>query len=166
LGFLTKLAAWAIGVPLLIILVVVLAFLLIWLTRRLRDAYYRRQFGAKWAPQGKFVLFVYSNSPNWQAYVEEQLLPRIEPHAVVLNWSERQRLMTEAPLEFRAFRFWAGDREFNPIAIAVPAHGRVQIVRFWQAFRDLKHGKPLTLRTAEQRLATIVAELEAEYADS
>jgi hypothetical protein len=47
---------------------------------------------------------------------------------------------------------WAGDHEFNPLAIVIPADGSVRVIRFWQAFRDYKHGKHRTLRAAEAEL--------------
>ena len=50
----------------------------------------------------------------------------------------------------------AGDREFNPLAIVFPERGLVQVIRFWQAFRDYKHGKERALRAAEAELAAAV----------
>ena len=49
-----------------------------------------RRFRAAWQSQGRDLLLVYSNSPNWKRYVEETWLPRWGNRAVVLNWSERQ----------------------------------------------------------------------------
>lgn len=48
-----------------------------------------RRFRVVWRPKGKDVLLVYSNSPHWQRYVEENWMPRWGHRAVVLNWSER-----------------------------------------------------------------------------
>src|SRR4029453_3508100 len=36
-----------------------------------------------WSPAGKRVLFVYSNSPVWQSYIETNILPRL-PHGSVV----------------------------------------------------------------------------------
>ena len=44
-----------------------------------------------WCSRGRYVLVVYSNSPIWQEYFEQQVLPAVGPRGVVLNWSERQR---------------------------------------------------------------------------
>jgi hypothetical protein len=112
----------------------------------------QRKFQERWGRQGKRLLLVYSNSPNWQAYVEERWLPRLESLAVVLNWSERSTWRERHPFEAGIFRAWAGDREFNPVAIVIPADGPVRVIRFWQAFRDYKHGKDRTLRAAEADL--------------
>ena len=40
-----------------------------------------------WGTLGRRVLFVYSNSPVWQEYIEQNVLPRLPETAVVLNWS-------------------------------------------------------------------------------
>lgn len=51
----------------------------------------------------------------------------------MLNWSERAEWPEHHPLEGRIFRMWAGDREFNPVAIVIPKRGPVRVIRFWQA---------------------------------
>jgi hypothetical protein len=111
------------------------------------------RFRAAWQAKGRDLLLVYSNSPNWQRYVEETWLPRWGQRAVVLNWSERSQWRRPLPAEVALFRAFAGAREFNPIGIVVPATGRhVHIVRFRHAFRDYKHGKDRLLREAEAEL--------------
>jgi hypothetical protein len=114
-----------------------------------------------WARQGKRVLLVYSRSPNWQSYIETVWLPRIDPHAVVVDWSDRSRWPRRAPLEVRAFRHWGGDKEFNPLAVLFPKRGKVRAIRFWQAFRDFRHGKERPLRTAEAELFEFTDTLRA-----
>ena len=135
------------------ILVLALPFLIVgaWQRRRKRRRL-QREFQNRWGGQGKRLLLVYSNSPNWQAYVEENWLPQLAPIAVVLNWSERGTWAERHPFEADIFGTWAGDREFNPLAIIIPADGPVRVIRFWQAFRDYKHGKDGTLRAAEAEL--------------
>lgn len=151
-AFLTSLFA----LPFVILAVLFLLIILTVAIHVLRDWIFRKRFRAKWWPQGKFVLFVYSNSPTWQRYIEERILPEIKEFSVVLNWSERQKLKIESPLEFRAFRFWTGEHDFNPAAVIVPPLGGVKIVRFWKAFRDYKHGKPRSLNDAERQLQELV----------
>ena len=112
-----------------------------------------RRFRAAFAAQGKDLLLVYSNSPNWQAYVEEQWLPRWGHRAVILNWSQRSTWARPVSPEVALFRAFSGSREYNPLGIVVPASGgEVHIVRFWQAFRDHKHGRDRRLKTAEAEL--------------
>src|SRR6266404_1245094 len=74
-----------------------------------------RRFRAAWQSQGRDLLLVYSNSPNWKRYVEEKWLPRWGDRAVVLNWSERQNWRRDLRPEVSLFRAFAGDREFNPL---------------------------------------------------
>jgi hypothetical protein len=49
------------------------------------------------------------------------------------------------------FRAFAGRREFNPIGLVFERFDLVVRYRFWQSFRDMKHGRPETLRTLEQK---------------
>ena len=112
-----------------------------------------RRFRAAWCSQGKDLLLVYSESPNWQRYIEESWLSRWGHRAVVLNWSERSKWRRAARAEVALCRAFAGRREFNPLGIVVPAVGRsVHVVRFWRAFREKKHGKDYLLRQAEGEL--------------
>lgn len=148
-------AAVVLFVALLPLMLLALPFLAIgaWLERWKRRRL-QRAFHARWGSSGKRLLLVYSNSPHWQAYIEEHWLPRVGEAAVVLNWSERGRWPEQHPLEAQVFRRWAGDREFNPVAIVVPERGPVRVIRFWKAFRDYKHGKDRALRVAEAELAS------------
>lgn len=101
---------------------------------------------------GRFILFVYSDSPNWKDYIEKNILPRIEPHAITLNWSKRREWQKTNPFEARVFNHWAGKRNFNPMAILFSPDGTIKEVRFWQAFKDFKHGKDKLLKEAEKKL--------------
>src|SRR5215210_5732019 len=118
----------------------------------------RFRFWLRYASKGRFILFVYSNSPNWKDYIESNILPRIESHAVTLNWSERKSWDEAYPFEAKILRRWAGDSEFNPVAIVFPPVGKVKVIRFWQAFRDYKHGKEQSLKRAQEELFKVVNE--------
>jgi len=137
----------------------------------------RRAFLKKWAPRR--TLLVYSNSPHWRDYIEANWLPRLKDHAVVLNWSERSTWKKSAPLEAAIFRRYLGTREFNPAAVVLHRVAKytpwqalkagryfdalflirrdTTTVRFWQAFRDLRHGKPGPLKEREAELFALVA---------
>ena len=127
-----------------------------WLAGRwwaeLRKRRLQRRFHKRWAGEGKRLLLVYSNSPHWQAYIEERWLPRLQEVAVVINWSERARWSEHHPLEAEIFHAVTEDREFNPVAIIIPKEGSLRVIRFWKAFRDYKHGKDQALRRAEAEL--------------
>ena len=141
----------AVLVPVLLLALPILA-VRAWLDSRKRRRL-QREFHARWGSSGKRLLLVYSNSPHWQVYIEEHWLSRIGGVAVVLNWSERAGWPEQHPFEAEIFRTWAGDREFNPLAIVMPERGPVQVIRFWRAFRDHRHGKDRALKAAEAELA-------------
>jgi hypothetical protein len=119
------------------------------------------RFWRRHGQHGRFVLLVYSDSPNWKDYIEAKILPRLEPHVVTLNWSERQQWKQTNPFEARVFNHWAGEREFNPLALVFAPNGKVKSVRFWQAFSDLKHGKDRSLKLVESVLFTEVTRITA-----
>jgi len=106
-----------------------------------------------WSPAGKRVLFVYSNSPVWQSYIENNILPRLPRGSVVLNWSERRRWRWWS-LSAAVFYFFGGSREFNPLAVIVRPLRWGRAFRFWRAFRDAKHGNRDTLRLVETQFFT------------
>jgi len=165
-----------VAVPVLIVLSPVIVLFALW--DDYRATVLRREFLGKWGSGGKRGLQVYSNSPNWQHYIETKWLPGLRDSVVVLNWSERARWNKEHPFEARLFRRYAGDREFNPLAILfldrprnatfrewlraikqrdpvgmlAPSPHDVKVIRFWQPFRDFRHGKDRSLRDAETEL--------------
>lgn len=84
------------------------------------------------------VLFIYSDSPTWKEYIEREILPHIQDRAVILNWSDRRNWKNS--LAVLTFRYFGGDRNFNPIAIVFRPFRLVKIYRFFQAFQEFKHG--------------------------
>lgn len=92
-----------------------------------------------WLPQGKDTLVVYSNSPIWQEYMTEQVLPLVEDRAFVLNWSERSR-WRKWRLAQQVFYSFGGQREFNPLVVLLRPFHRARLFRFWSAFKEWKHG--------------------------
>lgn len=133
----------------------------------------RREFLRRWP--GRRGIIVYSSSPNWQTYIETHWLPALADQAVILNWSERATWAERHPFEQRVFRRYGGEREFNPLAIIFRPRRRfatlrawldgirrldpsgmfapnardTEVVRFYQAFRDYRHGKDRLLRAKE-----------------
>jgi hypothetical protein len=104
-----------------------------------------------WSTAGKRVLFVYSNSPVWQPYIEANILPRLPHGSVILNWSERQRWRWWS-LSAAVFYFFGGSREFNPLAVVVRPFRWGRTFRFWKAFGEAKHGNQQPLRAIEAEL--------------
>ena len=126
--------------------------------------YLAYRFGQIHGRFGRFVLLIYSDSPNWKDYIETNLLPRLEPHVVTLNWSERARWGQTHAFEARVFRHWAGRKEFNPMALIFSSIWTVTEVRLWSEFRDLKHGKDRSLRLAENSLFSEVQRIASKTA--
>lgn len=151
--------AWPVVIALMIP-VAVLGIPIYWLYGR----WLKVRWEQTWGREGRRILLVYSRSPHWQNYIETAWLPRVAPHAVVIDWSDRSTWPTRAPLEIRAFRYWGGEREFNPMVVLFPRRGKVRTVRFWQAFRDFKHGKDSALRAAESELFSFVEGMERNAA--
>jgi hypothetical protein len=103
-----------------------------------------------WLPRGHDTLFVYSDSPVWQRHLQKAILPALESRAIVLNWSERDSW--PFGLAATVFRHFGGAREFNPMAIVFRPFRPARVFRFWQAFREMKHGKPEALARLENEL--------------
>ena len=126
--------------------------------------YLRLWFELTLGSAGKRVLLVYSRSPNWQQYIESRWLPELEPHVFVVNWSDRSTWGHFPSLPVRLFRFYSGRREYNPMVVLFPRSGRARVIRFFKAFRDLKHGKPLALTKAENELFLFREKLDTQRA--
>ena len=178
-----RIACLLFAVSLLALLFPVIALMLAW--EEYRTASFGRLFRRRHGPRIRGIL-VYSNSPNWKDYIEREWLPRLDGRLFVLNWSERNTWDRTSPLEAKMFRE-LGDREFNPAAIVLRPHdpgalfrswGRsirrldpigilapssapADVVRFFKAFRDLKHGREHTLRAAERELWALLDDPEA-----
>ncbi len=108
-------------------------YLAIWLTWRKRN-----------------VLFVYSDSPTWKDYIENEILPYIQNRAVILNWSERKNWRNS--LAILAFRYFGGDKNFNPMGIVFRPFRFVKTYRFFEAFKDFKHGNSERVEKMKEEL--------------
>jgi hypothetical protein len=93
-----------------------------------------------WCSRGRYALVVYSNSPIWQEYFEQHVLPPVGNRGVVLNWSERKQWSHSLPVAL--FRFFAGGREFNPLAVVFQPLAWPRRFRFYGPFQAFKHGSP------------------------
>jgi hypothetical protein len=107
-----------------------------------------------WCLRGRDILFVYSDSPIWREYIEQRILPYIGERAIVLNWSHRKRWRIS--LGRLAFHHFGGYRQFNPLAVVFHPFRRTRIFRFWQPFRDFKHGNPEALRQIESQFFALI----------
>lgn len=110
-----------------------------------------------WSTRGKNVLLVYSDSPIWHDYIEENIIPRLPRSTTILNWSQR-RTWRWYSLAVMIVRFFAGTREFNPMVVAFRPFRRARTFRFWQAFKDYKHGNKRTLDSVERDMFAYLAQ--------
>ncbi len=117
----------------------------------------KMKFWIRHGRKGKFILFVYSDSSNWKDYVETKILPRIEPHAIVLNWSKRREWEQQMAFEMNLFNHWAGTGEFAPTAIVLSLIGKVKVIRLWQPSQRVKSRKDGVSREAEEALFTALS---------
>lgn len=142
--------------------------LICWVWRLIWGTWLGLRVKSQWYPQGKRMLFVYSNSPNWKEYIETNILPKIASQATVLNWSERSQWKDKS-LEIQVFQHWASVKkyfwrgktkwdgaEFNPIAITFIPWWKRRVFRFWQPFKDFKHGKEQSLKKLEVELFQVL----------
>lgn len=140
-------------VCLLVVAIVLLAALLplLLLTYAIYSAILYAVVWLTWCVRGRHVLLVYSNSPNWQGYIETELIPNLPPNTIVLNWSER-RTWSEYSLAVPVFRHFGGSREFNPIVLVFTPFRWTRTFRFWQAFCAHKRGESALLVETQDRL--------------
>ncbi len=104
-----------------------------------------------WSTRGISILTVYSNSPHWQDYFEKGVLPLVNHQSKVLNWSDRSIW----PVSFKrmVFSVFKGEREYNPMIIYFAPFRWPKMLRFYQAFRDARHGREAPLRDLENELS-------------
>jgi hypothetical protein len=103
-----------------------------------------------WCGTRRDVLFVYSDSPIWHDYLEQNILTRLGNRAVVLNWSQRKSW----PVSLAKAAFWhfGGHREFNPMAVVFRPFRPTRVFRFWRPFQDFKNGRPAALEELQSNL--------------
>ena len=107
-----------------------------------------------WCIRGRDILFVYSDSPIWHDYIEQHVLPHLGGRAVFLNWSQRKRWRFS--LARMAVHHFGGWRELNPLAVVFRPFRRTRTFRFWQPFRDFKHGHPEALHRMESEFFGLI----------
>lgn len=108
-----------------------------------------RRVRSDWGAHGVDCLVVLSDSPTWSAWIHDRWLPQLQSRARVLNYSKRAQWQAD-DLAVLLFRRFCGDREFNPAIVVVPERGRPLVFRFYNAFRELKHGRPQFVERQEQ----------------
>ena len=110
-----------------------------------------------WCSRGRYVLYVYSDSPIWKDHIESEVIPRFSESVVVFNWSQRKRWRVS--LATLLFHHFGGSKEFNPMAIVFrPFRTRIEF-RFWRPFHDWKKGKTQDLEAMEQSFLELLSRI-------
>lgn len=105
-----------------------------------------------WIPRGKSMLIVTSESPVWEDYMAEQIIGVLQARAMILNWSRRKEWSRPANLQVLAFNYYGGKSDFNPLVVVFRPFRRAKVFRFWQAFKNAKHGKSESLEKLREEL--------------
>ena len=149
-----------------LLIVLLLPWIVLYLTANfVRGLILRLNFRNIAHRDGKFILFVYSDNPRWQSRIEQQLLPLVREHAIVLNWSDRNN-WDRSSWAVQAFHHWGDTREFNPLAIVYINLAHVRVFRFFKAFRESRRGRPANLEKLEAEFAQLVnATIRAQSAE-
>lgn len=111
----------------------------------------RSTMWAVYCTRGVNVLFVYSDSPVWKDYLEAHIIPELPETALMLNWSQRSR-WHRSTLPVRIFGHFGGSKNHCPLAIVFRPFRCTKVFRFWQPFRDWKHGKTDALESLQSEL--------------
>jgi hypothetical protein len=82
--------------------------------------------------------------------MEREILPYIQHRAVILNWSERRNWKNS--LAVLAFRYFGGFRNFNPLGMVFRPFHSVKTYRFFDAFKEFKHGSPKNVEKLKKEL--------------
>lgn len=132
----------------------------------LRGRWLRRRFDLEQVPQGKYIVFVYSDNWRWKEYVEREILPRIRPFALPVNWSKRSHWRDLPPPEAKIARYYGGDEvDFQPRAIVMLPGQKTSIIRFRRALIDYHLGWTTRLEACEKELYDIVEVLRQSQSE-
>jgi len=104
------------------------------------------------------VILVYSDSPKWKSQIETQIIPNLPQRALILNIS-KPGLSLFADFDYRQYKYWAGSKEYCPIAIIRRPFRRPLLFRFYKAFRKSNGGNSAELQVLIQNLLSALKAL-------
>ena len=141
-------------IPIFIVLAIILSPIIIisFLRHYFIGLILKYRFKKKLIHENKHILFAYSDSPHWKEYIENNIEPVIADKTIFINRSQDSEWKKNNLLESKVIKHWGGDKEYNPIAIIFPRKGKINVVRFYQAFKDYKHGNTALLNEKELEL--------------
>ncbi|WP_146584025.1 hypothetical protein [Posidoniimonas polymericola] len=104
---------------------------------------------------GRDTLIVFSNSPYWESYFKETVIPILDKRSQHLNCSESKR-WAKASLPVVLYRWFGGSKQNNPLAMVFRPWRTPAVFRFYIPFRNAKHGKPDQLLAVIEQLSQAV----------
>lgn len=105
----------------------------------------------------KDLLVVYTDSPHWQPYIDQNWVPRWGDRMILFN---RSRPWRPDQSEARLWRMrTGGGRQNTPAAIVLNGKHAGHVIRLRHDFRDFKHGRPARLHAAEQEIDKVLREM-------
>lgn len=105
----------------------------------------------RWGRSKICGVLVYSDSPNWKDYIENNWLSDHQGRFMILNFSHRKHWIRS--LQVRIYKhFCGGGTNYNPAIVFLRGLRRPLVFRFFYAFRSYKHGDNLALKKLENRL--------------
>jgi hypothetical protein len=117
-----------------------------------------------WIPKGKRMLLINSNSPVGGKHFHREMVAPLQDEAAVLNWSERKQWLRWRRA-VQCFRHFRGETCFNPMVIVFRPWRRPKIFRFYEAYRDAKHGHMSELHGMQDELFRFLGKTSNAYSE-
>lgn len=119
------------------------------------------QIKNEWFPNGKYILFIYSDSKKWKEYFENTIISRIRDKAFIWNWSTRQKDgWNDDVIEAKILKLYHPFGYFYPMAIVFLPTGEVKTFQFYSSYVNmLKSGKD-EYKKLEKEFLTLADSLE------
>ncbi|MEQ1910817.1 MAG: hypothetical protein ABMA15_18495 [Vicinamibacterales bacterium] len=156
-----RLPDWFVVPLALLVGIPILALLIPWLVvtsfvDSIRRRWLTARFRSEFVPRGVVGILVYSNSPNWQAHIEAEVIPRLAGRVATVNWSDRSTWNRTSPLPVRLFRLLKPHEDFNPMGLVLSKDGEFESVALRPGYIDLKHGNGARLESDLTRLQELI----------
>jgi hypothetical protein len=94
----------------------------------------------------------------------EHIISVLQPQSIIMNWSKRSEWSQSRSLRVLNFNYFGGKRDFNPLAIVFRPFRRAKVFRFWDAFKNYKHGKEQSLEKIREELLEYALVIQSQDA--
>lgn len=107
-----------------------------------------------WSPRGINTFVLYSDSPYWKDYFEREFIPSMAASCRGLNRSQKSPGFRVQEFVFYHF---VGDSKCCPVVIIFQPLRWHREFHLFEAFRDLKHGKPAKLQHEIEEMSEVLS---------